>query len=105
MKALLLIVLAVLVCRMVVGRWPWQLFARRRERPEIVEARQVLGLSRRPGRADIIAAHRRAMQSAHPDRGGSAEAVHRIDAARDTLLQQSAHRRALLSDVTEKGSS
>ena len=35
------------------------------------EALEVLGLEGRPGRDEIIAAHRRLMQRVHPDRGGS----------------------------------
>jgi hypothetical protein len=53
------------------------------------EAYQVLGL--RPGatEADIRAAHRRLMQTAHPDRGGSDWLASRINSARDTLLMRS----------------
>ena len=50
------------------------------------EALDNLGL--RPGASaeDIRAAHRRLMQSAHPDRGGSDWLAARINQARDTLL-------------------
>lgn len=51
------------------------------------EALSVLGLGASPDREEIILAHRRAIQQAHPDRGGSAEAAARINLARDVLLE------------------
>jgi len=50
------------------------------------EALDVLGLQEGAGEADIRAAHRRLMQSAHPDRGGSDWLASRVNAARDELL-------------------
>ncbi|WP_188054078.1 J domain-containing protein [Sphingosinithalassobacter sp. CS137] len=53
------------------------------------EARSILGLGPDADEAEIRAAHRRLVAQVHPDRGGSAEAARRINAARDTLLKRS----------------
>jgi hypothetical protein len=50
------------------------------------EALAVLGLAEGATEAEIKAAHRRLMRSAHPDQGGSAWLAARLNAARDLLL-------------------
>jgi DnaJ family protein C protein 19 len=50
------------------------------------EALQVLGLPDRASEAEIRDAHRRLMQGAHPDHGGSDWLAARINQARDVLL-------------------
>lgn len=50
------------------------------------EALAVLGLAEGASEAEIRAAHRRLMRSAHPDQGGSAWLASRLNAARDLLL-------------------
>ncbi|MGL6044284.1 MAG: J domain-containing protein [Sandaracinobacteroides sp.] len=51
-----------------------------------IEARQLLGLGLDAGETEILAAHRRMISMAHPDRGGDGELARRINAARDLLL-------------------
>ena len=51
------------------------------------EALHLLGLGQDAKEADIIAAHRKKMQKAHPDRGGSTADAARLNAARDLLLR------------------
>jgi hypothetical protein len=53
-----------------------------------VEAYALLGLGPTATAEDIQAAWRRRVAAAHPDRGGSEEAVARLTAARDLLLQR-----------------
>lgn len=52
---------------------------------------QVLGLPSTASKADITAAHRRLAMEHHPDRGGSAEQMARINQARDDGILQAAN--------------
>lgn len=52
------------------------------------EARAVLGVAEGASVADIRAAYRARIATAHPDRGGTADAAARINAARDVLLKK-----------------
>ena len=91
MKLLVLAALAIVVFKMIAGRWPWE--------PKVrgwgtEQARAVLGVQASADRAQIVAAHRATLARVHPDRGGSSEAVHAADAARDLLLADIALREA-----------
>jgi curved DNA-binding protein CbpA len=51
------------------------------------EARDILGLGVDATPADIRHAHRRLMQQAHPDKGGTTGLAAQLNAARDRLLK------------------
>jgi DnaJ homolog subfamily C member 19 len=85
-KFLVLAALASVACRMLFGRWPWQLFASATASADEAQARAVLGVRRGASAQEIAEAHRRVIADVHPDRGGSTERVHEANAARDLLL-------------------
>lgn len=85
-KLVWLLALAAIACRLITGRWPWELLrGPGRSRAE-VQARALLGVREGACREDIIDAHRRLVARVHPDRGGTNELVHEANAARDLLL-------------------
>ncbi|HKT86458.1 MAG TPA: molecular chaperone DnaJ [Novosphingobium sp.] len=86
MKLIWLAVLACLVWKMAVGRWPWQPRKREPQAFPRAQARALLGVGEGAGRKEILDAHRRVISTVHPDRGGSNEKVHEANAARDLLL-------------------
>ncbi len=51
-----------------------------------IEARQLLGVGLNADAEEINAAHRRLIAQVHPDKGGTAELAHRVNAARDLLI-------------------
>ena len=100
MKLIELALIALFACRLVTGRWPWQI-GRTKHRPsgqqgaptttsaaELAQARALLGLGADAERQAILDAHRRLMLSVHPDRGGSNASARAANAARDLLLGQ-----------------
>ena len=86
MKFLFLAALACLAVKMLAGRWPWELWGPSAKDAAEKRARNLLGLSGTAGYDEIIDAHRRLLMKVHPDRGGTADAVHEANAARDLLL-------------------
>jgi len=52
------------------------------------EARSILQLSDQASAAEVREAHRRLIARVHPDAGGSADLATRVNAARDTLLNE-----------------
>ena len=88
MKLLWLLALAIVACRVLFGKWPWQFAGGYRKRRDAIrEARQLLGVGPEASRREIGEAHRRLVAAVHPDRGGSPAQVHEANAARDLLYQ------------------
>lgn len=52
------------------------------------EARSILGVGPEATRAEILAAHKRLMTMAHPDKGGTSGLASQLNAARDRLLRK-----------------
>jgi hypothetical protein len=91
-KFLFLAALACLAVKMLAGRWPWELWGPNAKQAAEKRARNLLGLTPAAGYDEIIDAHRRLILKVHPDRGGTADAVHEANAARDLLLARIAPR-------------
>jgi hypothetical protein len=85
-KLITALILASLACRVLTGQWPWQLWASSERSQQEARARSLLGVNRTATRDEIGEAHRRLIARVHPDRGGTNEAVHEANAARDLLL-------------------
>lgn len=87
LKLLLIAALAALACRVVLGKWPWKYLTGKPTRSQAVfQARKLLRVPHEASKPEILEAHRRLIATVHPDRGGSNEAVHEANAARDLLL-------------------
>ena len=93
MKLIELALLACVAVRLLSGRWPWELLRDNDRSFAEQRARNLLGLERAASREDIIDAHRRLIARVHPDRGGTSDAVHEANAARDLLLGRIGARR------------
>ena len=85
-KLVFLAILASVAVRLLSGRWPWQMWQDSERAATAKRARNLLGVNAQAGRDEIIEAHRRLISQVHPDRGGSSDAVHEANAARDLLL-------------------
>ncbi|WP_054106976.1 molecular chaperone DnaJ [Novosphingobium sp. AAP83] len=92
-KVLALVALVSIACKMLSGRWPWELLAGDPRQNNEAKARNLLGISTSAGHDEVIEAHRRLITKVHPDRGGSNEAVYEANAARDLLLARLGDRR------------
>lgn len=92
-KLLALAALVSIACKLLARRWPWELLAGDPRMNAEAKARNLLGISATAGHEEVIEAHRRLITQVHPDRGGSSEAVHEANAARDLLLARLGDRR------------
>lgn len=87
MRLLFYAAIASLICKMVLGRWPWDYLGKTSARQQSVyRARKLLAVRTDAGHDEIIEAHKRLVAMVHPDRGGTNEQVHEANAARDLLL-------------------
>ncbi len=90
-KLITLLFLASLACKLLFGRWPWEMLGLSSANPAqsaagTAKARTLLGVTPQATRADIIEAHKRLLVQVHPDRGGSEALVFEANDARDLLL-------------------
>lgn len=88
MKLVWLIVLLCIVYRLINARWPWQSARALAQGRELAQARARLGVERAASRREVVEAHRQALAAVHPDRGGTSEQVHEVNAARDLILAE-----------------
>lgn len=89
LKFVVLAFLVAVAVKAVTGRWPWEYLSTKPSRARAVsQAHALLSVRRGASRGEILEAHRRLMTTVHPDRGGSSEQVHEVNAARDLLLSQ-----------------
>lgn len=88
MKLVWLIVLLCILYRLINARWPWQSAQRLAHGRNLAQARARLGIAAAASRREVVEAHRQALAAAHPDRGGSNEQVHEVNAARDLILAE-----------------
>ena len=90
MKLLVLLGAAALVCRWLLGAWPWEyMSAEPSLNRDLARARRLLGVRANADAAQIRAAHRKLAATMHPDRGGSTARIAALNAARDLLLANS----------------
>ena len=89
MRIVWFLVLAVLGCKLVTGRWPWEFLRASPTRGQaLMRARKLLGVRADASRQEIVEAHRRLVAMVHPDRGGTNAQVHEANAARDLLINE-----------------
>jgi len=89
LRALILIAAACVLCRWTLGKWPWEFLRPASTRAQaLMRARTLLGVEAGASREQVIAAHRRLVALAHPDRGGTTAAMQDANAARDLLLAE-----------------
>jgi hypothetical protein len=88
-RLIYLLVLGSLACKLIFGRWPWDMLRLPPTRQQAVNrARKLLGVEAGATRQDIIEAHRRLVVLVHPDKGGTDGQVHEANSARDLLLDE-----------------
>jgi DnaJ family protein C protein 19 len=97
-KIIVLLIIGSMGCKLVLGRWPWEMLALSGSKDGTrsktgrgvgtAQARTLLGVSTTATRTEIIEAHKRLLVQVHPDRGGSEALVYEANDARDLLLER-----------------
>jgi hypothetical protein len=88
-RLLFFLVVASLGCKLIFGRWPWDMLRLPPTRQQAMHrARKLLGVGAGATRQEIIEAHRRLVVLVHPDKGGTNGQVHEANSARDLLLDE-----------------
>jgi DnaJ homolog subfamily C member 19 len=85
-RLLIFVLLGCVAIRMATGKWPWAWWRVSERSQNEALARNLLDVNRNATRDEIAEAHRRLLVRVHPDHGGSNEAVHQANAARDLLI-------------------
>lgn len=90
MKLVIIGGFALLLFKMLVGRFPWEPKPTAKQRA-LNQARATLGLSKNPSREQIVTAHKEIIAKVHPDKlqsgdRGADDAAYEANAARDLLL-------------------
>ena len=85
-RLIVLVLIACAVLRLLTGKWPWELWRSSQRSQDEAQARALLGVGRHASAAEITEAHRRLLVRVHPDKGGSNEAVHQANRAKEMLL-------------------
>jgi hypothetical protein len=86
MGFLIKLIIALVVAGMVYSMWRRGIVSGSAMRPS--EARELLNIHVGASADEIRAAHRRMIARVHPDAGGSAGLATRVNAARDTLIDE-----------------
>ncbi|MDG5748188.1 J domain-containing protein [Qipengyuania sp. XHP0207] len=87
LRLIALALLLSVLCRWLLGRWPWEYLRGPDSRSQaLFRARKLLGVGARADAREIRDAHRRMTAMIHPDRGGNNAQMQDLNAARDLLL-------------------
>ena len=89
MKVLFFAAIGCVACKLIFGKWPWQLAQTKSTRSQaLFRARKLLGVRENATRQEVLQAHKQLITMVHPDRGGTNDQVHEANAARDLLINE-----------------
>ena len=88
-KFVLIAVIVCIACKLLFGKWPWQLAQTKSTRSQaLFRARKLLGVREKATRQEVLQAHKQLITMVHPDKGGTSDQVHEANAARDLLINE-----------------